>query len=264
MGEVSVDQAVTLRHITIKPATFADVKAAFADGVADFLKAPLMGFFFGAIYAVGGLFVVYALAASNAPYLVIPAAVGFPLLGPFIAVGLYEISRRLEAGDPLTWRGVLLVIAESRKLEISWMAFVVLFIFWVWMYQVRLWLAIFLGFQSFSSLEAFVTVITTTADGLAFLGIGTLVGAALATVLFSVTVVSFPLLLDRDPDFITAIITSVRAVLASPVVMLTWGAIIASLVILAMVPMFLGLLVVLPVLGHATWHLYRRTISVSV
>ncbi|MEM9222985.1 MAG: DUF2189 domain-containing protein [Pseudomonadota bacterium] len=264
MEEVSrTDETVTLRQITINVVTFEDVRAALVAGIADFMRAPTMGVFFGAIYALGGIFVLYCFAELKAPYWVIPAAVGFPLIGPFIAVGLYDISRRLETGTPLTWRGVLFVIAESRKRELSWMAFVVLFIFWVWMYQVRLWLAIFLGFQSFSSLEAFVTIVTTTSDGLGFLAVGTVVGAVLATVLFSATVISIPLLLDRDPDFITALIASVRTVLKNPYVMLAWGALVAFLVLAAMLPLFLGLLVVLPVLGHATWHLYRRAIVVA-
>lgn len=264
MTEVSEQAAVTLRQITINRVTVKDLRAAFAAGVADFLKAPAMGLFFGGIYALGGIFVVYALAKLNAPYWVIPAAVGFPLLGPFIAVGLYEISRRLETGAPLTWKGVLFEIVESRKREVSWMAFVVLFIFWIWMYQVRLLLALFLGFQSFASLGAFLTVITTTPDGIAFLMVGSVIGAVLATALFSVTVVSIPLILDRDPDFVTSMIASVRTVLKSPVVMLAWGAFVAALLVVAMLPLFLGLLVVLPVLGHATWHLYRRAVTVAL
>lgn len=264
MAEVSnAGEAITLRQISINPLSFSDLREALAAGIADFLRAPVIGLFFGAIYAAGGLFVVYALRELNAPYWVIPAAIGFPLLGPFIAVGLYEVSRRLESGTALSWKGILFVIFESRKRELSWMAYVVLFIFWVWIYQVRLWLAIFLGFQSFSTLAAFLTVVTTTPDGIAFLAVGSLVGAALATVLFSVTVVSIPLLLDRDPDFVTAMITSVRTVRKSPVVMLCWGAFVAAVLVAAMLPFFLGLLVVLPVLGHATWHLYRRAITVA-
>ncbi|MDQ0314694.1 DUF2189 domain-containing protein [Amorphus orientalis] len=259
----SSEQAVTLRQITVNPVTVADLRAALAAGISDFRKAPLMGLFFGGIYALGGIVVVYALASLNAPYWVIPAAVGFPLLGPFIAVGLYEISRRLETGTPLSWKGVLFEIVESRKREVSWMAFVVLFIFWIWMYQVRLWLALFLGFEAFASVGDFLTTITTTSDGLGFLAVGTVVGAALATVLFSVTVVSIPLLLDRDPDIVTAMITSVQTVLKNPVVMLGWGAFVAVLLVAAMLPLFLGLVVVLPVLGHATWHLYRRAVTVS-
>lgn len=264
MAQVPIsDPAVTMRQITINTITLSDLRAALAAGVSDFLRAPTLGPIFGAFYALGGIFIVYALTRLHAPHLVIPAVVGFPLLGPFIAVGLYEVSRRLAAGAPLTLSGVLFVVFESRKRELAWMAFVVLFIFWFWMYQVRLWLAIFLGFQSFSSLDAFLSVVTTTPDGLAFLAVGTLAGAAIATVLFTVTVISIPLILDRDPDFITAMIASVRTVLKNPVVMLGWGAFVAMAAFAAMVPLFLGLLVVLPVLGHAAWHLYTRAITVS-
>ncbi len=189
MAEVSrTDDTVTLKQITINKVTVRDLRAAFAAGISDFAKAPAMGLFFGGIYALGGLFVVYALARLNAAYWVIPAAVGFPLLGPFVAVGLYEISRRLEAGTPLTWRGVLFVMLESRKREVSWMAFVVLFVFWLWMYQVRLWLAIFLGFRSFTSVGDFAATVVTTSDGIGFLIVGSAVGAAFASALFSLTV----------------------------------------------------------------------------
>jgi len=256
-------EVVTLRQITINKVTFADLRAALGAGIADFRAAPAMGLFFGAIYAAGGIFVVYALARLNAAYWVIPAAIGFPLVGPFVAVGLYEISRRLEAGTPLTWKGVLFVMLESRKREVSWMAFVVLFVFWLWMYQVRIWLAIILGFRSFSSVGEFLTTVLTTSDGLGFLVVGSAVGAAFATVLFSLTVVSIPLLLDRDPDIVTAMIASVQTVLKSPLVMLAWGAIVGVLLVAAMLPAFLGLIVVLPVLGHATWHLYRRAVTVA-
>jgi len=264
MAEVSrTDDTVTLKQITINKVTVRDLRAAFAAGIADFARAPAMGLFFGAIYALGGLFVVYALARLNAAYWVIPAAVGFPLLGPFVAVGLYEISRRLEAGTPLTWRGVLFVMVESRKREVAWMAFVVLFVFWLWMYQVRLWLAIFLGFRSFTSVGDFAATVVTTSDGIGFLIVGSAVGAAFASALFSLTVVSIPLLLDRDPDIVTAMIASVQTVLRSPLVMLAWGACVGVLLVAAMLPAFLGLVVVLPVLGHATWHLYRRAVTVA-
>lgn len=253
---------VTLRDISIRPATVADLKAALGAGLADFVRAPLFGLFFGGIYAVGGLLIAYGLAVAESIWLVVPAAVGFPLLGPFVAVGLYEVSRRRAAGEPLDWKGVLTVVVRQRHGQLGWMAFVTLFIFWIWMYQVRLLLALFLASQSFSSLEGFLAVVTGTGDGLAFLAVGTIVGAFLSTVLYSITVIAMPLLLDRDPDVVTAIVASVKTVFASPVVMLGWGAFVAALVILAMLPAFLGLLVVLPVLGHATWHLYARLVTV--
>ncbi|MDO8879163.1 MAG: DUF2189 domain-containing protein, partial [Pseudolabrys sp.] len=135
-------------------------------------------------------------------------------------------------------------------------------VFIVWMYQVRLLIALLLGLNaSFASLEQFITVVLTTNAGLMFLAIGNLVGAVLSVVLFSLTVVSFPLLLDRDVDFITAMITSVRSVVTSPLPMIGWAAVIVVLMIVSCVPYFIGLIVTLPVLGHTTWHLYRRIVA---
>jgi len=142
------------------------------------------------------------------------------------------------------------------------MAFTMLFFFWVWMYQVRLMIALFLGRMSFSTLDRFFSVLLTTPEGWLFLGVGHVVGAALALILFSITVISMPLLMDREYDFITAMITSVKAVIASPVAMLGWGVVVTLAVIAACVPFFLGLLVVLPILGHTTWHIYRRAVHI--
>jgi uncharacterized membrane protein len=127
---------------------------------------------------------------------------------------------------------------------------------------VRFLMALFFGLNaSFTTLPQFLATVLTTNEGLVFLAIGNLTGAALSLILFSLTVVSFPLLLERDVDFVTAMITSVRAVVTNPVPMIGWAAIIVVLLILSALPFFLGLLVTLPVLGHATWHLYRRLIA---
>ncbi|MHB0953733.1 MAG: DUF2189 domain-containing protein [Allorhizobium sp.] len=256
-------QAMAPQKVRINPVGIGDVKAALAEGWKDFARYPLFGLFFGGIYALGGLFIVIMLAYYHLPWMIIPIAIGFPLIGPFVAVGLYEISRRYEADEPVTWRGVLAEVFRQRERQLSWMAFAVLFIFWIWIYQVRLLLALFLGFKIPASLAAFMTVVTTTPEGILFLVVGTIVGAVLATILFTLTVISMPLLLERDLDFVTAMITSVRTVVESPAAMLCFGFIVAAAAILAMVPAFAGLLVVLPVLGHATWHLYRRAITAA-
>jgi uncharacterized membrane protein len=132
----------------------------------------------------------------------------------------------------------------------------------MWMYQVRFLMALFLGLHaSFASLHEFMNVVLTTNEGLLFLAVGNIEGAVLSLILFSVTVVSFPLLLERDVDFVTAMITSVRAVVTSPVPMIGWAACIVVLLIVSALPFFIGLVVTLPVLGHATWHLYSRIVA---
>lgn len=262
MGEQAIG-AVPPHKIRINTIGLADVRAALREGWKDFRRYPLFGLFFGSIYALGGLFIVVMLSFYHQPWMIIPVAIGFPLIGPFVAVGLYEISRRSESELPITWRGILAEVFRQRERQLSWMAFVVLFVFWVWIYQVRLLLALFLGFKISASLPVFLKVVTTTPEGLLFLAVGTIVGAVIATALFSVTVISMPLLLDRDIDFVTAMITSVRAIAESPVAMLSFGVVVAAAAFLAMLPLFAGLLVVLPVLGHATWHLYRRVVAID-
>ncbi|GGE90339.1 DUF2189 domain-containing protein [Stappia taiwanensis] len=240
--------------------TFNEIVDALGLGMRDFRRAPVYGLFFGGVYALGGIIVLLSASALNMSYLSYPLAVGFGLIGPFVAVGLYEVSRRLETGQRLDWSGVLGVIWEQRRRELAWMAFVVLFVQIMWMYQVRLLLALFLGFQSFASFPAFLEVVVTTPEGLMFLLVGNVIGAALSVVLFSLTVVSFPMLLDREVDFITAMITSVRSVVTSPVPMIGWALIITVTLLISMLPFFVGLVVTLPILGHATWHLYRRLV----
>lgn len=238
----------------------ADIRECLLQGIGDFANAPRFGLFFGGIFAFFGMIIVLSLTRWNMPWMIYPFAIGFPLIGPFVAAGLYEVSRRLETGRPLTWKAVLSVVWAQRSSEVSWMAFAMLFVFWIWMYQIRLLIALFLGRMSFSTLEKFFSIVLTTPQGWLFLAVGHAIGTALALILFSITVISIPLLMDREYDFVTAMITSVKTVVASPVVMLGWGVIVTIAVIAACVPFFLGLFVVLPVLGHATWHLYRRAV----
>jgi len=244
----------------VRALTVADIRAAFNQGYADFLKAPLFGFFFSGVYVIGGLLIAQSLLVWDMPWMIYPVAIGFPLIAPFAAVGLYEVSRRLSTGETLAWNEILSVIRLQSRRELAFMAFVVLFIFWIWMYQVRLLIALILGRMSFATWESFTQTLFTTPEGWTFLIVGHAVGAVLALVLFSVTVISIPMLLDRNVDFVTAMISSVRAVAASPVVMLGWGVVVTLMVIAAMLPVFLGLLIALPVLGHATWHIYKKAV----
>lgn len=243
----------------VRSITFGDVAEALIQGLRDFQAAPLYGMALGAIYCVAGIAIVLSVTTFGMSYLAYPLAAGFALLGPFVAVGFYEISRRREAGEQVSFADIRK--AMTSRGEIGWMAFVTLFIFIMWMYQARFLMALFFGLNaSFVSITQFIAVILTTNEGLMFLMAGNVIGAFLAVVLFSLTVVSFPLLLDRDVDCVTAMVTSVRAVVQSPAPLLGWAAVIVVLLVVSALPFFLGLIVVLPILGHATWHLYRRII----
>ncbi|MCV2888639.1 DUF2189 domain-containing protein [Ruegeria aquimaris] len=244
----------------VNTVTAEDIAASLRAGFSDFLARPVMSGFFGLFYALFGLLIVWCLVWLGKIWMIIPAAVGFPLVAPFAAAGLYEMSRRLQTGESFGWSDILTVMADQRKREMGWMAFVTLFIFWVWMYQVRLWLAIILQNSSFSGFDGFLHIVFFTPQGWTFLAVGTCVGAFLSAVLFTVTVVAMPMLLDRETNFVSAMLTSIRVVRESPVVMLGWAAILSVTLLLSLVPAFLGLIVTLPVLGHATWHLYRRAV----
>ncbi|WP_424968480.1 DUF2189 domain-containing protein [Dinoroseobacter sp. S375] len=241
--------------------TAEDIKASLKAGFADFLARPVMSGFFGLFYAVFGILLVWCLVWLGKIWMIIPAVIGFPLVAPFAAAGLYEMSRRMQRDEGFGWSEILTVMARQRKREMGWMAFVTLFIFWVWMYQVRLWLAIILQDSSFSDFDGFLHIVFFTSQGWTFLAIGTCVGAFLSAVLFTVTVVAMPLLLEREIDFISGMLTSIRVVTENPVVMLSWAAIISITMLLSLVPAFLGLIFTLPILGHTTWHLYQRAVA---
>jgi uncharacterized membrane protein len=253
-------QTARRTEIVVNSVTMSDIADAFGQGLSDFRAAPAFGLFFGAVYALAGVGVVACAWVLELSYIAYPLAAGFALIGPFVAVGLYEVSRRLDAGAELSWSGVLGVMADQRGRELGWMSFVTLFVLIMWMYQVRLLMALFLGLNIPVGKVAFIEYVVSTPEGISFLVVGHAVGAVLSLILFSLTVVSFPILLDRDIDFITAMITSVKSVLSNPVPMIAWAAIVVFSLIAAMTPSFLGLLVVLPVLGHTTWHLYKKLV----
>lgn len=259
--DASTKRSTVRKEPVVRTITVNDVIDALASGLRDFRSAPVYGLTIGAFFTVGGLLVIMSAAALNMSYLSYPLAAGFALVGPFAAVGLYEVSRRLEKDEPLSWPAVLGTMWAQKGREFSWMAFVVLFVLIMWMYQVRLLLALFLGFRSFASFSEFVTEIISTPEGLMFLAVGHVVGAVLSLILYSLTVISFPLLTEQDRDFITAMITSIRAVATSPVPMIGWAFVVTITLMASIAPAFLGLVITLPVLGHTTWHLYRKCVE---
>ena len=238
----------------------SDLRAALRTGWQDFLAAPHYGLLFACVYVIGGWLIYFALTGTGRLWWTLAAAAGFPILGPFIACGLYDVSRRLEARLPLDLHATLLVIFRQKDRQIPSMAAVIVVFFLFWNFLSHMIFALFLSNAVMTNVSSSWVVFATPA-GLTMLAVGTFVGAVFSTLLFSLTVVSLPLLLEREVDFVTAMLTSFAVVTESPLVMLGWGAFIAGALFLAMLPGFLGLFVVLPVLGHASWHLYRRAVS---
>lgn len=254
-SEILVPPVPVVRRLAV-----ADLTGALALGWRDFIAAPVFGLFFASVYVAGGWLIVWALTAKGQLWWTLPASAGFPILGPFIACGLYEVSRRREAGIPLSWSGVLGVVVNQKDRQIPSMAAVIVVFFLFWNFLAHMIFALFLGLSTMTNITSSFDVFLT-GDGILMLTVGTAVGAVFAGVLFALTVVSLPLLLDRDIDFVTAMISSVSVVLNNPLVMLGWACILGAMLFAGMALWFLGLFVVLPVLGHATWHLYRRALA---
>ncbi|MBY6153295.1 DUF2189 domain-containing protein [Vannielia litorea] len=236
---------------------FSDLRAALAAGWRDFTRAPQFGLFFALVYALGGFAMVKLSLGHVASVLIL--SLGFPLIAPFAAVGLYVVSRRLARGERLAFlgrNGVLIRVWRERARQIPWIGAIIVIYFLFYTFFAHMLFAVFLGPRALINISEGLTALMTPA-GYRMIAAQLLFGAAVALLLYALTVVSIPFALDREVDFITAMLTSLAVVRQNPAVMLAWAALLAGLLLVAMLPWFLGLLIALPVLGHATWHLYE-------
>lgn len=234
----------------------SDVFTSLRKGVADFLAAPLIGLFFAAFYVAAGLLMLWVTRITGQTYWLVLAVMGFPLVGAFAALGLYETSRRRAVGEPLVLSEIAAVVWHSRTGQLPWLAVIIVVIFLFWFFLGHMIFALFLGLRSMVNVSTSFDVYFT-ANGLQMLAFGSVVGAGFASLVFALSVLGMPMLLDRDVDFVSAMLRSLGAVRAQPFLYLGWGAVIGVVTLLAMLPWFLGLFLVLPVLGHSTWHLYK-------
>ncbi len=246
-------------QLEIRLISVADLIECIEKGVRDFTRSSKYGMFFGAFYAVGGSLILWLAFYTGYFFLVYPLVMGFALLAPFGAAGTCEISRRLEAGQPLSWKCVLGAVWNRTGKDLGWLALVSLFTFIIWMDVAVFLYLIFYGSGMTTLADIFTNVFTTT-YGLTFLLVGNFVGAIIALSVFSFTAVSPPLVVDRDIDFVTALTTSVRAVMANPRTMLAWAIVIGADLAASFVTFHVALVVLFPILGHTTWHLYRKLI----
>ncbi|MEO1045685.1 MAG: DUF2189 domain-containing protein [Pseudomonadota bacterium] len=251
-------QTPVARDLVASDLTTADLRTALVAGWRDFATHPQFGLFFAGIYVFAGLMLYYVLFVWSQLAWLSTLAAGFPLIAPFVAVGLYEVSRRREEGLPMRWGAILGALRGRGDEQILAIGVIVFVAFGFWVIIAHGVFAIFLSASGMGS-ESLEFLMTDT--GIAMLIVGGAIGALMALAFYAITVMSLPMLVDREIDFITAIIVSLATVRSNTKVMLGWACLIAIALFIAMLPLFLGLFVVLPVLGHATWHLYRRAVD---
>ena len=238
-----------------------DCLAALREGFDDFLAVPTYPAFVGLFYAVAGIAIVAMSSLTSALQLIFPLSAGFALIGPFVAIGLYEMSRRRDRGLAVRGRDALAVLRSPALPSILALGLVLLMIFAAWIFAAELIYVWLYGPNPPAAALPFLADVLTTARGWTLIVLGGLIGFCFAALALCISVVSFPLMLDRDVGLIPALETSVRVARENPLAVALWGLIVAVALALGSLPLFLGLAVVMPVLGHATWRLYRKAVE---
>ncbi len=244
-----------IRHLETE-----DLEFALRRGFEDFKAMRSDALFLIVVYPIIGIGMVALALQSNAVHLIYPVVTGFILVGPLAAIGLYEISKRREAGLHPSWADAFAVFRTASIGPIFILGLVLILIFALWIAVARGIYALTLGPEVPESLWTLIAMAVTTPAGWALIVLGTGVGALFAVLVLAISVVSFPLLVDRDSTLASAVLTSVRVTKHNPGVIFTWGVLVALVLFVSSLPLFFGLIVALPVLGHATWHLYRRAV----
>lgn len=239
---------------------FAELGQALRQGWQDFWARPSHLVFLGLIYPLAGGAIGVWTSGANAWPLLFPFISGFALVGPLAALPLYEMSRRRERGLETTWRSVFEVARSPAIPSIAAVGIMLLGIFTLWLMTAQFIYESIFGPGSPATFAEFISEVFTTPQGVTLMIWGNVVGLLFAIVVLATAVISVPLLVDRDVGAAVAVQTSVRAVLKNPVPMAAWGLIVAALLVIGSIPLLVGLAVVVPVLGHATWHLYRKTV----
>jgi len=239
----------------------ADLGDALARGLDDFNAMPTHLAFLCLIYPIVVIIAARLFAGYDVLPLVFPLLAGYTLIGPLAATGMYELSRRREQGLDISRRHAFDILRFPSLRAIAGLGVMLMAIYFMWLLAAWAIYGLYFGSAVPESFAEFAREILSTPSGLALVVVGCGVGFLFAAVVLSISVVSFPMLMDRDVDVITAVLTSVRAVIANPITMAVWGFVVAGALFIGSLPLFVGLAVALPVLGHATWHLYRKLVE---
>jgi len=239
----------------------SDAFAALAEGFDEFRAMPSHLVFLAIFYVGAGIALTAMSSFGDALQLVFPLASGFALVGPFLAVGLYEMSRRRELGAPFRLADAFVVANSPALPSLACLGLALIAVFAAWIASAQAIYGSLYGTAAPASAASFFSDVFSTDRGMLLIGLGCGVGLVFAVLVLSLTVVSFPLLLDRDVGLVPAVATSLRVTAANPLAVATWGLIVAGLLVLGALPLFIGLAVVMPVLGHATWRFYRRAVE---
>jgi uncharacterized membrane protein len=244
----------------VRSVSLDDLNEAVVAGIADFRAYPGYGIVIGLAFAVAGWILFLGLAELGLPFLIYPLAMGFALVAPFAAGAFYAVSDLRERGEAVTPAAVIQGLNRERhRRDLGWMALVTFLALILWLEIAAVLTFAFGGVNTFDS--GYLSKLLDSPAGLILLIIGNFAGAAIGFAVFAITVISFPMLYHRDTDFITAMVTSVRLVEKNPITMLAWSVFIGFIVALSVMTAFLGLVILLPIIGHSTWHLYRMAVE---
>ncbi|NIZ13644.1 DUF2189 domain-containing protein [Phaeobacter sp. HF9A] len=245
----------------VRSLTMSDISHALRAGWEDFKSSRSDAMFLVFLYPLIGLAMVMTGFHLAVLPLLLPLIMGFAIVGPAAAIGLYEMSRRREQGAPAGWMSAFSVLRSPAFGAMFVLAFYLAALFVVWIVTAQAIYNATLGPVAPASLEAFARDVLTTRPGWVMMVSGFAVGAAFAYAALAVSIVSFPLLLDRHVGLPVAVATSLEVMRKNRLVCLTWGAMVGSALLIGSIPLFAGLIVVVPLLGHATWHFYRRAVA---
>ncbi len=255
-----IDVVSEVRTFKIKNVPFDAPWKWMAQGWSDLWTIPLISLSYGVVFMVAALIILFGLTQLGWQSLFLALAGGFLLLGPMLAVGLYEASRRLQSGEPIGFANIAVVGVKSPG-QLAFMGVLLLFIYLVWVEIAFLLFMLFFGAGSLPPVQDFVSELLFTPRGLGLLIVGTMVGAVLAGVVFTISVISIPLLMTHQIDIATAIMVSFNSVTENPRAMSLWAGLIAAIMICSVATAFVGLAIAFPLIGHATWHAFTDLIE---